>query len=89
VSGTYSDSIAVRKEIAMRQQTPSIPTARPPSYTADEELDLSCAWDPARNGEGREALRAYVEKELPHLLRAYDSEFLLNAVERARLQAGR
>ncbi|GAB3661024.1 hypothetical protein [Ramlibacter alkalitolerans] len=73
----------------MRQQTPSTPaTNRPHSYTADEELDLSCAWEPARHGAGREALRAYVEKEMPHLLRSYDSEFLVNAVEstRERLQ---
>ncbi|HET8748976.1 MAG TPA: hypothetical protein VFM98_25510 [Ramlibacter sp.] len=76
----------------MRQQT--LPTRAAPSapiYTADEELDLSCAWEPARHGEGREALRAYVQKELPHLLRSYDPEFLLDAVERSRArgQGGR
>jgi hypothetical protein len=74
----------------MARQIPSLP-ARPHVYSADEELDLSCAWEPARHGEGREALRAYVEKEMPHLLRAYDPEFLLNAVEstRERLHARR
>ena len=73
----------------MRQQTTSAPgTTRVPSYTADEELDLSCTWEPARRGECRESIRAYVEKEMPHLLRSYDPEFLLDAVEstRARLQ---
>jgi len=76
----------------MRQQTLPTPAApRAPSYTADEELDLSCAWEPARQGEGRAALRAYVEKEMPHLLRSYDPEFLLDAVEscRARQQGRR
>ena len=68
----------------MRQQTTSDAIARPHAYTADEELDLSCAWEPARRGQGREALRAYVEKEMPHLLRSYDSEFLVNAVESTR-----
>jgi hypothetical protein len=76
----------------MRQQSPSTTANhRPHTCAADEELDLSCAWDAPRQAEGREALRAYVEKELPHLLRSYDPEFLLNAVEstRARAQAGR
>jgi hypothetical protein len=69
----------------MRQQTTSIPAAaRPHAFSADEELDLSCAWEPARQGEGRAALRAYVEKEMPHLLRSYDPEFLLDAVESSR-----
>ncbi|MEJ8838273.1 hypothetical protein [Ramlibacter sp. AN1133] len=74
----------------MRQQTTSTPaTARPHSYTGDEELDLSCTWEPARHGEGREAIRAYVEKEMPHLLRSYDPEFLLDAVESTRARQGR
>jgi hypothetical protein len=76
----------------MRQQSqPTTASPRPHTCAADEELDLSCAWDAPRQSEGREALRAYVEKELPHLLRAYDPEFLLDAVEstRARAQSGR
>ena len=73
----------------MGRQFPA--TTLPHTCAADEELDLSFAWDPAHNGASREALRAYVEREMPHLLRAYDPEFLVNAVEstRARLQAGR
>jgi len=49
--------------------------------TVFDELDIGWNWDPATHGEGREALRAYVEKELPHLLRVYDAEFLVDAVE--------
>ncbi|GAB3766894.1 hypothetical protein GCM10028796_26990 [Ramlibacter monticola] len=69
----------------MRQQSTPV-QATPLSHvcSADEELDLTCDWDPQRHGEGREGLRAYVEKELPHLLRAYDAEFLVDALARAR-----
>ncbi|MEO7391463.1 MAG: hypothetical protein ABIU58_04760 [Ramlibacter sp.] len=55
---------------------------------AFDELGLSWHWDavtyaclPAR---GRERLRAYLEKEQSHLLRAYEAEFLLNAIETAK-----
>jgi hypothetical protein len=74
----------------MAQQTR--PTQAPThTCAADEALDLSCAWDLATHGASHEGLRAYVEKELPHLLRVYDAEFLVNAVEsaRARPQATR
>ena len=78
-----------------------------PYHAAFEELGLSWHWDPARYGTGRESLngfgdivyaqhgraglRAYVEQEHPHLLRAYDADFLFEAVEatRARLAAQR
>jgi hypothetical protein len=75
----------------MRQQSNHAPVQAHPYTAAFEELDLSWEWDPARYGAGREGLRAYVEKELPHLLRVYDAEFLVNAVEhtRARLQGRR
>lgn len=76
----------------MPQQTSSAhATPHPHTCTSDDELDLTCHWEPAAHGEGREGLRAYVEKELPHLLRVYDAEFLVNAVEssRARLHATR
>jgi hypothetical protein len=61
------------------------------TYTADDQLDLGLEWDPATCGTGRESLRAWLEKERPHLLRSYDAEFLMNAVERARerLQSSR
>ncbi|QJW84267.1 hypothetical protein HK414_11795 [Ramlibacter terrae] len=55
------------------------------TYTAaPEELGLSWEWDPSTYGPGREGLRAYLEKEQPHLLRAYEADFLLEAVESTR-----
>jgi hypothetical protein len=34
--------------------------------------------------QGPEGLRAYLEKEHPHLLRAYEADFLVNAIETAK-----
>lgn len=62
----------------MRQQNTE---ARVPAYTADDELDLCGGWDPAT---GREGLRAWLQQERPHLLRAYDADFLVNAVATSR-----
>ena len=45
---------------------------------AFEELGLDWHWD------GREPVRAYIEREHPHLLRVYDADFLLNAIEAVR-----
>jgi len=61
-------------------------------YTAAfEELGLSWQWDPATHGAGRDGLRAYLQMEQAHLLRAYEADFLVDAVEstRARLAAAR
>ena len=45
-------------------------------YTlAFAELGLDWQWD------GQEPVRAYIEREHPHLLRAYDADFLVNAIE--------
>jgi len=66
--------------------------AASPSYSAAfEELGLSWQWDPATYGSGRDGLRAYLQKEHPHLLRAYEADFLVDAVEstRARLAGTR
>jgi hypothetical protein len=63
-----------------------------PTYTADDQPDFCRDWDVAASqGSSREGLRAWLEKERPHLLRAYDADFLVNAVEssRARLQGNR
>jgi hypothetical protein len=62
-----------------------------PAYTSDDQLDLCRDWDAEKCGAGREDLRAWLEKERPHLLRSYDAEFLLRAVEvsRARAQSPR
>jgi len=55
---------------------------------AFEELGLSWHWDPhtfARlQGRGRERVRLYLEAEHAHLLRAYEADFLLEAIETAR-----
>ena len=53
--------------------------ARSQAYAlALEELGFDWHWD------GSEPVRAYIEREHPHLLRAYDADFLVNAIERAR-----
>lgn len=55
---------------------------------AFEELGLNWHWDPVTfaclPAHGREGLRAYLEKEHPHLLRAYDADFLADAIETAK-----
>jgi hypothetical protein len=66
---------------------------------AFDELGLSWSWDAdtfARlPGGARQRVQAYLEREHPHLLRAYDAEFLAEAVENtkercfAAMQAGR
>lgn len=45
---------------------------------AFEELGLEWQWD------GKEPVRAYIEREHPHLLRVYDADFLVNAIESVR-----
>jgi hypothetical protein len=45
---------------------------------AFEELGLDWHWD------GSEPVRAYIEREHPHLLRSYDADFLVNAIESTR-----
>jgi uncharacterized protein (DUF2164 family) len=66
---------------------------------AFDELGLSWSWDAetfARLPAGaRQRVQAYLEREQPHLLRAYDADFLVEAVETtkerffAAMQAGR
>jgi hypothetical protein len=70
--------------------TASPANAQVHTYTAAfEELGFSWQWDPATHGAGREGLRAYLEKEQPHLLRVYDADFLLEAVEATRMRLAR
>jgi hypothetical protein len=69
-------------------------TAQAAQYTyhaAIDELGLEWTWDPATYGDGAAGLRAYLEKEQSHLLRVYDADFLVQAVEstRARLERTR
>ena len=55
---------------------------------AFEELGLSWHWDPITDAclpsRGRDGLRAYLQKEQAHLLRAYEADFLINAIETAK-----
>ena len=67
---------------------PDTETHRQAYNAAFEELGLSWHWDrvtyaclPAQGAEG---LRTYLEKEHPHLLRAYEADFLVNAIETAK-----
>jgi hypothetical protein len=52
------------------------------------ELGLSWHWDAATyarlQGQGRDGVRAYLETEHSHLLRAYDADFLVDAIETTR-----
>lgn len=52
---------------------------------AFEELSLNWRWDATTYAcwqlEGRDLLRTYLQTEQPHLLRAYDADFLVNAIE--------
>ena len=61
---------------------------------AFEELGLNWSWDAAtyaRLTGGAQGVRAYLESEQAHLLRAYEADFLVNAIEAAksRCQAAR
>ena len=62
-----------------------------PHYPADAHVDFCRDWAAAAQGSTSESLRAWLEKERPHLLRAYDADFLVQAIEstRARQQASR
>jgi len=55
---------------------------------AFEELGLSWHWDPVTYARlparGRDGVRAYLQKEQAHLLRAYEADFLVNAIETAK-----
>jgi len=60
-----------------------------PTYTADDALDLSRDSDRVPCGGSPEDLRAWLEKERPHLLRSYDADFLARAFEAARAGSAR
>lgn len=61
---------------------------------AFEELGLPWHWDSATfarlQSGGRDGVRTYLQSEQPHLLRAYELEFLVDAIEnaKARYHAG-
>ena len=55
---------------------------------AFEKLGLAWHWDAATftllGVQGRDGVRSYLETEQPHLLRAYDADFLVEAIETAK-----
>ncbi|MFI5446393.1 hypothetical protein [Polaromonas sp. UC242_47] len=57
---------------------------------AFEELGLTWYWDAATyarlQAHGRNAVRVYLETEQAHLLRAYEADFLIDAIEAAQLR---
>ena len=57
---------------------------------AFRELDLDWYWDEHTfaflQPSGRAGLRSWVEQERPHLLRAYEPDFLVDAIERTKAQ---
>jgi hypothetical protein len=63
-------------------------TERHAYNAAFEELGLSWYWDAATysrlQAHGRQAVRMYLETEQAHLLRAYEADFLVKAIETAR-----
>jgi hypothetical protein len=69
----------------MQQATRNDDAQRQAYNAAFDELGLSWQWDPdtyARlPAEGRERLRTYLQTEQQHLLRAYDADFLVEAIE--------
>jgi hypothetical protein len=72
----------------------SINDAQRHAYNAAfDELGLNWHWDFATyawvRAQGRDGLRSYLEREHAHLLRAYEPDFLMNAIEvaKARCQA--
>jgi hypothetical protein len=66
---------------------------------AFDELGLSWSWDAETFAQlpagSRQRVQTYLEREHPHLLRAYDADFLVEAVESTKerfftsTQAGR
>jgi hypothetical protein len=55
---------------------------------AFEELGLNWHWDRVTfaglRARGPDAVRSYLHEQQPHLLRAYDCEFLVQAIESAK-----
>jgi len=55
--------------------------------SAFEELGLQWHWDRATYAglpAGSSGVRTYLEREHPHLLRAYEADFLVQAIEAAK-----
>lgn len=78
----------------MLDNTAADQTRRHAYNAAFEELGLSWHWDAATyarlQAHGRDGVRIYLEAEQSHLLRAYEADFLVEAIEttQARCYAG-
>ncbi len=68
-----------------RAANPAVEAHRHAYNAAFEELSLSWRWDAATYAHlqlhGRDLVRAYLQTEQAHLLRAYNADFLVNAIE--------
>lgn len=68
-----------------RAANPTVEAHRHAYNAAFEELSLSWRWDAVTYAHlqrhGCDLVRAYLETEQAHLLRAYDADFLVNAIE--------
>lgn len=64
---------------------PSAESDRQAYNAAFEELGLNWHWDEetfsALPSRGRDGVRAYLQDAQPHLLRAYDADFLIDVIE--------
>ncbi|MDW5444779.1 hypothetical protein [Polaromonas sp. SM01] len=79
---------------ALLDQTVSGQTAEAQRHAynaAFEELGLTWHWDAATyarlQAHGRNAVRVYLETEQAHLLRAYEADFLVNAIAVAQARS--
>ncbi len=75
----------------LHAQTPTDPAAEAHRHAynaAFEELGLNWHWDASTytglSAHGRDGLRAYLQNEQSHLLRAYEADFLVDAIEAAK-----
>ena len=74
----------------MQHTAPHDTQAQQHAYQAAfEELGLEGGWNPSVHGAGAEGLRNWLRQERPHLLRVYDEEFLVEAVESTRERLAR
>ena len=77
------------KDLASEMISDDAAEAHRQAYNAAfDELGLSWHWDAVTYAslpaQGREGLRAYLQLEQAHLLRAYDADFLVDAVQAAK-----
>jgi len=93
MAGAKHTGIATRRADKWRTEMRNAPCTdhdRHAYNAAFEELGLTWHWDALTYERlqaatrGRDAVRAYLETEQAHLLRAYEADFLVNAIETAK-----